>query len=510
MRSLFPLPPRPCTLLALAPLLAALTGCRLDPVDEKPAVETPAAWAGNRAGTEERIRRAPWTAFGDPGLNRVVERTLANSPDIASAYARVRAARATAGLADSGFWPTVGADAAQSRRRSSGNEPNPFGGQTFDNVGVSATVTYEFDLWGRVENLSRAAHAEYRSSHADLAAARHLAVTEVIRLWFDLRQARAECTTLAEEFDTRMHAVELLSAREAAGLIGGDDVARAKLEAARAKVEFDSISLRAALLRNALIAAIGDTPGQTTFADPDDSREVTLPPVPVSVPSALLRSRPDIVSADLRLDAALARQGAARSNYYPNLTLSATGGYSSVSSGDLLDKDSRRWAMGPTLNLPIFTGGRNDAELEQSRARFDAEWAAYRKTLLTAFRETEDALVTLDRLAEREKLIAAVNESAADSLRFARARYAPGVSSNLEVTLASRDMLLAKREAIRVHYDRLRATANLGRALGSGWSADTDLAASTEAFEQRLEDAEAAREKAKAEQEAAAKPPAAK
>lgn len=491
--------PHAAALPAVALLLFTLPGCTLAPVDQKPEASSPAGWSTKRDTTAEPIRKAPWTAFNDPALTRVVERALVNSPDLASAYARVRAARAAAGLADSGFWPTLSTGASATRSRSSGSSFNPAGGQTNNNYSAGATASYEVDLWGRVDNLAKAADAEHRSAHADLAAARHIAVTEIVRLWFDLRQARAERLTLDAELDARTRTYDLLAAREKAGLIGGDDVARAQLEAAKTKVDLDSISLRAVLLRNALVAAVGEAPGSEPLPDPDDALVVAMPTVPVAVPSALLKTRPDIVSADLRLDAALARQGAARANYYPNLTLSAAGGFSSVSSADLVDSNSRHWSIGPSVNLPLFTGGRNDAELEQSRARFDADWAAYRKTVLTAFRETEDALVTLERLAEREKLIAAVNESAADALRFARARYDKGVSSNLEVTLAERDTLLAKREAIKVRYDRLRATANLARTLGSGWNADTDIASSTEAFEQRLEAAEAAREKAKAE-----------
>lgn len=488
--------------LALLPLLAAalLPGCTvLDPVDIKPASteDAPDAWSTGAKTADAKLPDQPWKLFGDPGLDTVVARARANSPDIASAYARVRTARAAAGLADSGFWPSVSGDASQSRSRSSGNAPNPFGGQTFDNYGVGASVGYEVDLWGRIENLSKAAAADYAAAHADLAQARHLVTTEVIRLWFNHRQARAERATVATEFDLRMRTCQLLEAREKAGLISGDQLSRAKLEAAQSRIELEALELQVATTRNALVAAVGDAPGTSALPEPDDALPITFPKVPVSVPSALLKSRPDIVAANLRIDAALAREGAARANFYPNLTLSASGGFSSVSSGDLLDKESRRWSLGPSVHLPIFTGGRNDADLEAARARFDADWAAYRKTVLNAFRETEDALVTIDRLTEREKLVGMADAAATETAGFTRERFEKGISSNLELTLAERDALLAKREVIRVRYDRLRAITNLARTLGAGWHADLAIAGSAAAYERKLIDDDKALKEAK-------------
>ena len=485
---------------ALLAALALLPACTvLDPVDSKPAATAPEGWRVGVAASAKTIPANPWTAFHDPALDIVIGRALANSPDLAASLARVRAARASAGLADSGFWPTVSTGASASRSRSSGAALNPFGGQTNNSYGASAGASYEIDLWGRVENLSKAAAADDRAAHADLAAARHLVSMEIVRLWFNYRQARAERATVAGELSARLSALELLAAREKAGLIPGDRVALAKLEAAKTRVDLDSLELQVAMVRNALVAAVGDAPGSAPLPEPDDALSVALPEVPVAVPSAVLKSRPDIVAADLRLDSALAREGAARANFYPNLTLSATGGFSSVSSSDLFDSNSRHWSIGPSASLPIFTGGRNDAELELARARFDSDWANYRKTVLTAFRETEDALVTLDRLGDRERLVAAVNDAADEALRFARARFDKGVSSGLEVATAERDVALARREAIRVRHDHLRAAANLARVLGGGWSAETGIAESAEAFERRLEEAEAAREKAKEE-----------
>lgn len=493
-----PKTPLRSALAALA--LAALTGCTtLDPVDVKPAAASaaPATWSTGAKPDGATLPDQPWKSYGDPGLDLLVARARANSPDLASAYARVRLARASAGLADSGFWPTVGGSADGSRSRSSGNAPNPFGGQTFSNFGVGGSVAYEVDLWGRVANLSKAAAADYAASHADLAAARHLVTTEVIRLWFNYRQARAERDTVAGELALRVRSCELLGAREKAGLISGDRLSRAKLEAAQASIDLENLELQVATARTALIATVGDAPGAAVIPEPDEKLAPTIPKVPLLVPSALLKTRPDIVAANLRIEAALAREGAARANFYPNLTLSASGGFSSVSSGDLLDKESRRWSLGPTVNLPLFTGGRNDAELEAARARFDADWAAYRKTVLTAFREAEDALITLDRLAQREKLTAMADAAATETAGFARERFDKGIDSNLELTLAERDATLAKREVIRVRYDRLRATANLARTLGAGWNADLGIPGSAAAYERKLIEDDRALETAK-------------
>ena len=485
--------------------LAFLAGCALDPVDSKPETGAPDTWNSGAKPSDAVVSDAWWKAFGDPGLDAVVARALDASPDLDASYARVRAARAAAGLADSGFWPTLSGNASWNRQRTTQNQIfSVAGGKTYNTQEVGLAATYEVDLWGNLRNQAHAAESNYRSSHADLAAARLLVAAETTKIWFDLAQAKADRATLADTFASRKESYDLQAAREKAGLIGGDDVARAKLDAAQAKFDLDNSILQIGLLRNALAAAVGETPGASRLPEPSDGVSATVPVVPVSVPSALLKSRPDVASADLKLDAALALEGAARSNFYPNITLSASGGFSSITAAALLNSSSRLWQFGPTLSLPIFTGGANDAALENARARFDADWADYRLTVLTAFRETEDALLTADRLAEQEKLITAVVDAANESYTFARARYEKGLSSNLEVTIAERDALTARRSYIQTHFDRLRASANLARVLGGGWNRDTGIDKSKQDFEDRLETRDKAAEKAKAD--AAAKP----
>lgn len=480
-------------------LSALLGGCALDPVDTKPEAKTPDAWTEGRKTTDAAVSDTWWKAFGDTGLDAAVERALKSSPDIDTAYAKVRAARAASGRADSGFWPTLDTNAAYNRNRTTESTIFPQAGdRTTDNYSVGAGLSYEVDLWGRVRNESAATDNEYRSAHADLAGAKLLVAAETTRLWLNLRQQKAERVTLAGEFQSRSDYAGLLSAREKAGIIGGDDVARATLAAAQAKFDLEALEMQLALTRNALAVAMGEIPGTPGLPEPLDTIDDTIPAIPLSLPSTLLKSRPDVAAADLRLDAALRREGVARANYYPNLTLSATGGFSSISAGDLFQSGSRIWQIGPKLSLPIFTGGKNDADLESARARFDNEWAAYRRTVLTAFRETEDSLLSIDRLANQEKLVVAVVEAATETLTFAKARFDKGLSSSLDVTTAERDTLQAKRALIQIRFDRLRATANLARSLGGGWSRSDELyKKSSDAFEDKLQAADEAAKAAK-------------
>lgn len=488
---------RALALAASASLLTLLTGCVLGPVDEKPVIETPETWNNKTAETEAVVPDRWWTTFGDEGLTIVVDRALENSPSIDAAFARVRAARAAVGLAGSGLWPSINGGGSYSRARNTESTLFPAaGGRTLDNYGVNASVGYELDLWGRIRNGAEAAENDYRSAHADLAAARLLIAAETTRIWFDLYQAKAERLVIAETIVSRSNTYDLYLAREKAGIIGGDDVSRAKLDVAQARFDHEAVELRIVLLRNALATAVGVFPG-TQLPEPADLLPSEIPALPVNIPSALLKNRPDIAAADLRLDASLRRQGAARANYYPNLTLAASGGFSSISASDLFQQGSRVWSFGPTLSLPIFTGGRNDAEMENSRAVFEGAWADYRATVLSAFRETEDALVSIDRLATQEKVVSVIVDAASETLTFAKARYDKGLSSNLEVTVAERDTLAARREFIRVRFERLRATANLARALGGGWNRDVKIEESQHEYEERLKRIEEEKENAK-------------
>lgn len=483
--------------------LSFLTGCALEPVDSKPETKAPESWSSVNKTAENAVSDEWWKAFRDPGLDKVVAQALANSPSLDSAYARVRAARAAAGLADSGFWPTITGNGSFSRQRTS--ESQIFagaGGRSYDTYGVNGGVSYEVDLWGRVRNNSHAAEADFRSTHADLAGARLVVAAEIAKIWFDYGQAKADRATLAETYESRTRTFELYAAREKAGIIGGDDVSRAKLDAAQAKYDLENTVIRIGVLKHALAAAVGETGATADLPEPAEVLPSVIPDVPANVPSALLKNRPDIASADMKLDAALLREGAARADFYPNLTLSAMGGFSSIHAGDLFNSGSRVWSFGPTASLPIFTGGRNDANLEQARANFDALWASYRLTVLTAFRETEDALLTADRLTGQEKLINDVVTAANETFTFTKARYEKGLSSNLEVTIAERDALNAKRLFIQVRFDRLRASANLARTLGGGWSRDTAVDKSVDDYEKHLEERNKAAEKAKEEAEA--------
>lgn len=476
---------KPSLFLALAPLF--FTGCALSPVDKKPDSTPPASWTSKTEKSDSPVASEWWRDFGDKRLDETVAKALASSPDLDAAYARVRASRAAAGLADSGFWPTFGMNSAYSRQHYSDNILSRSSkDQTVGNYTVGGGLNYEVDLWGRVANESDAATADYRASHAALEKARQLVAGEIVRIWFGYDQAKVERTIVADELKSREETLELLRARQEAGMIADDDVERAALDVARSRSDLTELERSVANWKHALAAAVG----ADAIAEPDGVMPVNIPAVPVSLPADAVRARPDIAVADLRLDAALLREGVARANYYPNVTLSATGGFTSINAGDFIAKGSRFWSFGPTVSLPIFTGGANDAKMEASRARYDEAVSTYRRTLLDAFRETEDALVNVARLAEQEKHLIEVKAAAERVYDFTKARYDGGLSSNLRVIIAERDALAARRDTARVRFERLRATASLALALGGGWHRD-EIEKSAEKFEAKLAGSEA-------------------
>lgn len=471
---------RPLLFAALAPLV--FTGCTLSPVDKKIETAPPAAWTSKTEKTAAAVSSEWWRDFDDKGLDHAVASALDASPDLDAAYARVRSARAAAGLADSGFWPTFGLNSAYSRQHYSDNILSRSSkDRTVGNHTVGGGLNYEVDLWGRIANEADASADDYRASHAALEKARQLVAGEVVRIWFELDQAKVEHAIVADELQSREETLALLRARQEAGMIADDDVERAALDVARTRSDLTELDRSAANWKHALVAAVG----ADSVPEPAGVMPKKIPAVPVSLPAEALRARPDIAVADLRLDAALKREGVARANYYPNLTLSATGGFNSINAGDFLAKGSRFWSFGPTVSLPIFTGGANDAKMEAARARYDEAVSDYRRTLLNAFRETEDALVDVARLAEQEQHLFEVNAAAERVYEFAKARYDGGLSSNLRVIIAERDALAARRDAARVRFSRLRAAASLALATGGGWHRE-EIEKSAEKFEARL------------------------
>lgn len=459
---------------ALGLLLGA---CSLAPQLKMP--EVPAADAYKEAApwtvaapADTLTRDAWWALYHDDDLNAMEKLLVANSPDLAAAFARYQQAKALADQTRSNLFPTVTANSSVIRNRQSEmaplrvlgpNSPNDYSANLLD-----AQVSYEFDLWGRVRNLVAAGKANERAAQADLESARLSLQAQLADSYIALRGLDREVKLLEDTVTAYQKALDLTIQRHDGGIASGLDVARAQtqLESTRSQVK-QTIAQRA-LTEHAIAALIGESASRYSIAP--KLVDIPLPQIPTGMPSTLLQRRPDIAAAERRMIAANANIGVAKAAYFPQITLSAILGYESVALTDLVRAPNTFWAWGPAAALTLFDAGRRDAEVRRTQAVLDENAANYRSVVLGAFQQVEDNLALLNHYrtaaeAERAALVAAQK-----SLGYATDRYREGAVNYLEVVTSQTDALQAERNALDLETRERRASVQLVRALGGGWS----------------------------------------
>lgn len=443
------------------------------PKYSRPTVATPSDWkepevALTRSAIETALPSAWWTIFNDAELDKLETQVVAANQDLQRAAARVTEARALARMTEADLYPNVALAGAQSRFRTSGNLANAFGPalQAKDHV-AQFELGYEIDFWGRVRSGHHAARADAASVADDYHVLLLALTADAARHYFQLRALDAEKQVLDASLELRRDAVRLQQTRNQAGLINQVDVTRAQTELATLEAEDYALIRWRARLEHALAILCGRTPD--AFAVTSRSTQSLLPEIPAGLPSSLLERRPDLAASEHQLQAAGARIGVAKAEFFPQISLTGAAGFASADLGSLLQGDSRVWSFGPSVHLPIFQGGRNRANLAAAQARYEQSVAVYRGTVLNAFREVEDALSDLNTLASQEVAANRAWLAARDTAALAAERYKKGLSSYLDVVDAERSALQAERLTTQLRGERTVSTILLAKALGGGW-----------------------------------------
>jgi NodT family efflux transporter outer membrane factor (OMF) lipoprotein len=343
------------------------------------------------------------------------------------------------------------------------NSPDRYGSTT---LGVD--IGYEFDLWGRVESQVAVGVASEQAAGADLAAARLVLQAQLADSLLLLRGLDREAVLLRETDAALNTALDTVKRRHAGGVASGLDLARPQAQLASTRSQARQSAAQRAIVEHLIASLVGEP--ASTFTIAPSAPELVLPDVPTGVPSMLLQRRPDISAAELRVAAANASVGVARAAFFPAVTLGAALGLQSADAGRFLQASNLFWALGPTLVQSLFDGGRRRAEAERVEAALEEAAARYRGVVLTAFQQVEDQLAL-----QREYAAAATSEAAAvaaarRSLELASARYREGASSYLEVVSSQTALLQAQRGALDLTTRQRRASVQLVRALGGGWT----------------------------------------
>ena len=415
------------------------------------------------------VPRAWWKVYQDGALTSLVERSLAQNQDLTAAAARLRQAREISIAARSEYFPDVnmGYGANRSKSRFPGGVGG--GGMTIlqSNFLVPVDFSYEVDVWGTVRRKMESARATAEAAGETLNAVRLSVAGEVAQTYWALRAVDADREVLSRTLVIRRRALELLSKRRSVGSISGLDLARAETEVATAEADRIRLDQTRVTLVNALAVLAGTI--ATGFSVPERAELPTPPSVPVSVPSELLRQRPDIRGAERRVAAANADIGVATAAFYPSFTINASSGLSAAHSGDLLQASSLVWSIGSSIMMPVTKRPYLKAQQQAVMAAHDAASAEYRQTVLDSVREVENALQGAAILERRQVAQNHALEAARKTFELSANRFKSGLVSFLDVVDAERTRLDAERTANSIRAERLALSVSLIKALGGQW-----------------------------------------
>ncbi|MDF8359736.1 efflux transporter outer membrane subunit [Achromobacter anxifer] len=467
---------------AVAAALCALLGaCAVGPDYQRPALDLGAAYKEGQGQVEgwkpaqpqdEADRGEWWRVYDDATLNGLVARLNQSNQTVAQAEANYRQAQALVRGARAGFFPTVGAGAGMTRSGSGGGQggssSSSSGGNVSNQYSLTGSVSWEVDLWGRVRRSVESSEASAAASLADLGATRLSAQAALVQAYLQLRVLDEQKRLLDATVAAYEKSLQLTQNRYAVGVAGQADVAVARTQLESTRAQSIDLDWQRGQLEHAIAVLMGQAPSQ--FSLPPAVFALQLPQIPVGLPSELLERRPDVAAAERRAAAANAQIGVAQAAWFPNLTLSADGGFRNGQFAELLTAPARFWSLGPALALTIFDGGAREAQVEQARASYDAQAAAYRQTALTGLREVEDYLIQL-RVMENEQVVQRrALESARESLRLIQNQYKAGLVDYLSVAVVDATALSSERNALSLLGNRLAASVNLIVALGGGWN----------------------------------------
>ncbi|MGV7209293.1 AdeC/AdeK/OprM family multidrug efflux complex outer membrane factor [Oxalobacteraceae bacterium A2-2] len=464
--------------LLAAAALAALAGCSLAPVYERPAAPVSQSWPNGPsyqapAGAAEAkpVSQILWRDyFTDDKLRQVIALALANNRDLRVSALNIEKARATYAVDSAGLLPHVSAGVSQSAARTPSTMTGT--GQAAISRSYSGGLSlsaYELDFFGKVRNLSEQGLQLYLGTEEARRAQQITLVSEVANAYLTLAADQHRLKLAQDTLKSQQTTYDLSKRRFDAGAASGVDLydARTTVESARNDVATYTATVAQDL--NALVLLVGSELPAGLQPAAGLGAVSQLPAIPSGLPSELLQSRPDVQEAERTLRAANANIGVARAAFFPSISLTATGGSASSTLSGLFKAGSSAWTFVPSLTLPLFDHGQNRANLDIAKAERDIAVAQYEKAIQTAFREVADALATRGTLDERLASQQALVEAAQKSYDLHQARYRQGAESYLTALVAQRSLYSAQQALISARLVQSSNAVTLYKVLGGGW-----------------------------------------
>ena len=473
-------------------LCVSLSSCLMGPGYLRPEISTPAQWeqdsskVGNIAMVTDQLPEARWwEAFKNPELNRLIERALLKNHEVRQAAARILEGRATIRAAGAGLYPQAHVNTGYTRTRRSetilvaptSGAPLGFAppGTTFDIWNAVVDLRWELDLWGRIRRGKEAAKAEAFSREYDHRGVILSLISDLGEAYFRLRALDEEIEITQKNLALRQDALAIIRSRGQVGLSTELDVKRAEVLVAETASDLPALQRARTIQLHHIEVLVGDNP-QTLRLEPQALRQVIAQPdIPIGLPSQLLERRPDILEAEQLLMAANARIGEARAHFFPTISITGQGGFQSSEFAQWFQSGSRTYNIGPSITLPIFQGGTNVARLQVAESRHIQMLEQYQQTILNAFREVADLLVSIQGRTEQRDRQREQVAAAQTAFELAALRYQEGLVTFLDVVDANRTVLEAETQLLQTERARLTDMVILFKALGGGWQHDPEL-----------------------------------
>jgi len=463
---------------------SALCACEVGPNYHRPAAPTPTVYKRIEGWTPAQPSDAAdradwWTVFNDPTLNDLESKVAISNQNLIAAEAAYRQARALVSEQRAALWPTINGTAAASASHSgagaelqtgTGTTTGPNTGRgVLQNYQLELGGTWEPDVWGRIRREIENARANAQASAADLANARLSAQMELAADYITLRELDEQKRFDDDTVKAYAESLKITQNKFDAGVAAQSDVDQAETTLHNEMAADTALESQRAVQEDAIAILTGVPPASLDLP----SAPWTLTPVdiPPGVPSTLLERRPDVAAAERHAAAASANIGVATAGYYPDITLTGSGGTDASKLAQLFSPQSLLWSVGAQAAETIFNGGLTHAQVQAARASYDEAVANYREAVLTAFDQVEDNLAAQKVLAAEQPDLQASVKSADDALRITQNEYRAGTVDYTTVVVAQAAALSAHNAELQLEANRLTTTVDLIVALGGGWNA---------------------------------------
>lgn len=457
--------------LRLTPvILLLLGGCTVGPDYQRPSMALPVHYKEARgwqqATPQDSASKGEWWAvYRDPQLDALLRQVSLSNQNVASYAALYRQALALAAQSRAGLFPSVSYDASTTRSSSHSNGQR----STSNAHQAELSASWELDLWGKQRRTLEENRASAEASAAELANMTLSTQSELAQDYFELRVMDEKIALYQRSVAAYERYLTVINNKYQAGSESRGTLAQAQMQLESARSTAQDYQWQRAQLEHAIAILLGKAPAD--FSLPVAKLNATMPAIPQTLPAGLLQRRPDIAEAERNVAAANAAIGVAVAGYYPDLSLSASGGVSASAIQNLFSLPNRVWSLGPSLSGTLLDFGATSAQVDQARAAYDSKVATYRQTVLEALQEVEDELVELNTLQGEIAAQQRASDAAQESARVTRNQYEAGMIDYLDVATTENSSLSEQQSLLSLQSTQWVASVELIAALGGGWHA---------------------------------------